>query len=306
MKILIVILNWNGWRDTLKCLDSIYNSFFTNFNVVIMDNGSKNESTKQIKKWANLNNVALFENNYNKQLKQRDILLIKSKFNMGYAQGNNIAVQYGLKYCNPEWIFLLNNDTVIRNNFLQIMKNELAFIKSDVVGTAIYYINEPNKAYSCGKNFSLFLPHANMKGRSSNLCTKKREVDVISGCAFFVKTKTWKSLNGFDNKFFAYYEEIDLFIRMKKKGKKIFFLPIKGVYHKGGASSGGEEAPIINYYKLRNLLYLMRKHAKFYHWIIFLPYYFAVWMKKCLYYLFKKEISSVLSITRGVTDGWKL
>src|SRR3989344_9330156 len=101
-KVSIIILNWNGWKDTIECLESLYKITYPNYEVIVVDNGSKDDSVKQIRKVI-----------------KKNTRLILNKDNSGFAEGNNVAMRQVLKEKKSKYVLLLNNDTVVDKNFLE-------------------------------------------------------------------------------------------------------------------------------------------------------------------------------------------
>ena len=145
-RVSIIILNWNGWKDTIECLESLYKITYPNYDVIVVDNGSKDDSVEKIKAYANgeikveskffkynpkNKPIKVFEVSeedarygrfkrtlYNKFDVNRRMILIRNKDNYGFTGGNNIAIQFALNVLNPDYVLLLNNDTVVDRNFL--------------------------------------------------------------------------------------------------------------------------------------------------------------------------------------------
>jgi len=141
----IIVLNWNGWQDTIECLESLYQISYPNYEIIVVDNGSKDESIENIKKYCEGKikvKSKFFEySNDNKQINiieytreqagtieykknkisnfpsNKKLTLIKNEKNFGFAEGNNIAIRYALKALNINYILLLNNDTIVEKNF---------------------------------------------------------------------------------------------------------------------------------------------------------------------------------------------
>lgn len=107
----IIILNWNGWRDTIECLESLYKINYPSYQVVVVDNGSTDDSVSRIKRWAKENGKTL------------EALEIKE--NLGFARGNNVGIKYVIGNENPEYILILNNDTTVERDFLKAMVSEI-------------------------------------------------------------------------------------------------------------------------------------------------------------------------------------
>ena len=103
-KISIVILNWNGFADTIDCLISLSKCTYSNFDVILIDNNSNDESVSIIKKWLT-------------ETRFQNLIFIENEENYGFAKGNNIGIDIALKN-NSDFILLLNNDTVVESDFL--------------------------------------------------------------------------------------------------------------------------------------------------------------------------------------------
>ena len=148
-KVSIIILNWNGWEDTIECLESLYQITYPNYNVIVVDNGSEDDSIGKIKEYLegkikveskffeyDPSNKPINISGYTREVaeagggKEREIgvlpsnkklILIKNEKNYGFAEGNNIGIRYALKALNPDYVLLLNNDTVINREYLTEM-----------------------------------------------------------------------------------------------------------------------------------------------------------------------------------------
>ncbi len=167
----IVILNWNGWRDTIECLESIYQNNYPNYNVIVVDNDSNDESINKIKEYCNGQikiESSFFEyNQHNKPIEILEVesneyilhkdyeecpslrlILIKNDKNVGFAEGNNIGIKYALNNLYPDYLLLLNNDTVVDKRFLvEMLKVSESDNKIGIVGPKIYFYNEPNRIW---------------------------------------------------------------------------------------------------------------------------------------------------------------
>ncbi len=145
-KVSIIILNWNGWEDTIECLESLYQINYPNYDVIVVDNGSQNESVEMIKNYASgelsvesdffeykkfnkpikifeysakeLESLQIINENYYNLDSNNKLILIKNEVNSGFSEGNNIGINFSLQFLNSNYILLLNNDTVVDKNFL--------------------------------------------------------------------------------------------------------------------------------------------------------------------------------------------
>ena len=257
-KISIIILNWNGKEDTLECLESLRKLDYLNYEIIVVDNGSSDDSVPILRKG--------FPN----------IELIVNDKNLGYAGGNNVGIEYALKR-KADYIFLLNNDTVVHKDclreLLDVIEREP---KVGFVGPKTYYYQEPKRIQFIGGSYSF------ITGRSSYIGSGEidhgqhdelREVDFINGHALLVRKEVIDSIGMLDPEYFAYNEETDWCIRAKGKNYKCLYVPRAIVWHKSSKSSCGLTRP---YLITRNQLLFMRKNASKRQLMIFFLHFFLV------------------------------
>ncbi len=180
-RVSVIILNWNGWKNTIECLESIYGITYPNYDVIVIDNGSKDESLKAIAKYSQglleVTSKFLDFSQANKPIKineytnediyqkegldsgpgpgedfcalpsNRRMILIKNDRNYGFAEGCNIGIRYAFKAFNPDYILLLNNDIAVDRDFLTMLVN---FAESDetigFAGPILYYYDYQGKS----------------------------------------------------------------------------------------------------------------------------------------------------------------
>lgn len=327
----IIILNWNDWKNTIECLESIYQIDYNNYNVIIVDNGSvdgsigyikdfcegkitpkskffkytsENKPIKtieytyaQIKSENSKDNSEKFQSDEklaqsDKKLAQSDekLTIIKNSINYGYAEGNNIGMRYALKVFNPHYILLLNNDTVVEKDFL---KELLRFAEKDkkigILGPTVYYYDKPNKIAFIGGKINFYsgkTTHYEFNKQDRGQFHEK-ELDYISGCGLFIRTKTIRDIGLLDPEYFLYYEDIDWSLKARRKGYKIYYVPLAKIWHK--ISTSDQDRSLISlYYGTRNEFRLMKKNTNLKQMSIFFPF-----------YLIDKLIYSILLAFRG-------
>ncbi len=238
-KVLIILLNWNGKNDTIECIESLKKLTYTEYDILVIDNGSSEDPSDAFKQ--------LFP----------DILIIRNGCNLGFAGGNNIGIQYGLDR-GYEYLLLLNNDTIVDSGFLdELIDASDSDAKIGIVGPIIYQYDNKNVVQSAGMNVSKY------GVKSDNIGYNEKdhgqfhasERDFITGCAMLVKRKVFEHLGGLDPKYFAYWEDMDFCMRARKKGFKIYFTPESRIWHKGSSSTGGYMNKTAYYYHIRNSVY---------------------------------------------------
>lgn len=249
----IIIISYNTEKITIDCLKSIIKSLKNSslkYEIIIVDNASKDNSVSSIKK--------LKSEIKNRNLK---INLIENKENIGFGPANNQAV----KLAKSDYLLFLNSDIIVLNAAIEKLynfykQNEKLF---NFLGGKL--LNKDGTSQpSCGPMYTLpmIFAHLFLRGDYWELTRyspkKIKEVDWISGACILTKKEYFEKLDGFDEKIFMYMEEIDLFYRAKKHGFKVFFYPEAKFIHLGSQSSAGRSFPILQVYQ--GLIYFYKKH----------------------------------------------
>jgi len=266
-RVSIIILNWNGWRDTVECLESVYQIDYPNYDVIVVDNGSNDDSIKRIKEYCagkirveskffeydpTNKPIRVFDIDeeeartckFNKKLYEKynirkRLILIKNKKNYGFTGGNNIAMRFAMNVLDPKYILLLNNDTVVDKNFLsELVKVAESDLKIGIVQSKILRKDNPRIIDSTGHVFKWgkFIDRGHGEidfGQYDRI----KEIESACGASLLLRVEMLKKIGLFNDYFFAYYEDIELSLRAKKFGWQILFCPTSIVYHKGHGSS---------------------------------------------------------------------
>jgi GT2 family glycosyltransferase len=241
VQVLIIILNWNGWADTKQCLNSLKAIKNIDFSTVIVDNGSIND-TKYIKDYG-LKNYSIYYEFTKEKIKQstalpfpkpKSLILIKNNENLGFAKANNIGIKFG-SLSGYEYIYLLNNDTVVEPdslyNLLQVLHNSNY---AAVVPQIRYY--KPNDViWCCGGELKKFYESYYYKNENIKVVPSKSLINITfaTGCALLFKRSKIKQLS---EKFFFGEEDVELSLRLKKNGMKMACVLNSIIYHKESAS----------------------------------------------------------------------
>lgn len=290
-KVYIIIVNYNGWPDTIECLESVFRNNYRNYQVLVIDNNSLNNSVDYIKAWAEGSlNVRVGPDNllryltyppiekeisyayYNRKEAERGgytkleenlkvnvrksdtanltgpttdlpLVLIQSGDNLGFAGGVNVGLRYALAKDDFDYIWLLNNDTVIERESL---RNLLLHASSrHVLGSLIAYYDNPEHVQAFGGgnliNF-LGIPRLRFKGVKVNDITKRNlndnSLDYLTGCSMFISRDTLKNAGFFSEAYFMYWEDTEWCFRIRSKGYGLKVVAESVVYHKEGVSIG--------------------------------------------------------------------
>lgn len=224
----IIILNWNGWIDTIKCLNSLCKVNYPNFDLIIVDNASEDESVKRIKEHIEI------ENGIRKSVV--DVALIKNNENYGFAEGNNIGIRFAIKKSNPKYILLLNNDTTLDKNFLA----ELVKVaeENSHVGSVQSLLMKPggNIVDSMGQELTTWSARDIGMDSKYDKLNQNREIFGACAAAALYRADVLVDVGLFDKDFFAIYEDVDLSWKIRLSGFKSFLAVNSIVYHKRNIS----------------------------------------------------------------------
>jgi GT2 family glycosyltransferase len=292
----IILVNWNGWQDTIECLETIFKQDYQNFSVVLVDNGSDDESVEKIESWAKsdavyletkhprlvfpiakrpihiqtIKNIDLVKVKRNNNIINNGltVYLILNSENLGFAKANNIAIRFALNELASDYIFLLNNDTVIERNCLSILiANIERYQDYEVLQPSIYYYEYPEKIWNVG---GIILPWAQSKYFKRLKNNKFIPSSFVTGCALFLKSNLIKEIGLFSEKFFHGEEDFEFSMRLKQKNKKAAVVVDSKVYHKIAVSASkqwkNDEERILNF--ALNRLINLRDYLPNYTWKI--------------------------------------
>lgn len=242
-KVVTVILNTNRREDTLACLASLSQNSYANNHILVLDNTSSDGSVDAIRKGF------------------PEVQMIGLTQNKGYAGNNNVGIQAALE-AGADWVFILNEDTIMDADCLSMLVNEG---ESDpqigIVGPMVYHHNEPEVIQSAGGIFGSFweAQHVAQNEPDEHQFTQPRRVEWISGCAILVRRPVIEQLGMLDERFFYYWEEVEWCLRASRKGWKIMHVPQAKLWHKG-VQRNYQPKPTVTYYSTRNKLLMLKKH----------------------------------------------
>lgn len=295
----IIILNWNGWKDTIECLESVYQITYPNYDVIVVDNGSKDKSVQRIKEYCegkirvesrffkyNPNNkpIKVFEVSeedarkgkfnyslYRKYEPNRRLILIKNRDNYGFAGGNNVGIKFALSVLNPDYVLLLNNDTVVDKNFLNsavnIAENDE---KIGMVSTKLLFYDNSRMINSVGTIIFKDGSAAHLGGEELDVGQYNVVFETFAPCAAaaLYRKEMLNEIGLFDEDLFVYMEDVDLGWRARLAGWSCFYSPNSVVYHKHSVSSG-KHSKFKLYQIERNRLLVLLKNYPIKYLILF-------------------------------------
>ena len=236
----IILLNWRGWRDTIRCLSSLVSLNYSNYRVIVVDNASGDESVERIK-------TAFPE-----------IMLISNNENVGFGSGCNVGIRHALAN-GADYVWLLNNDTIVDPNALDSLVQRAESDNSiGAVGSVLHpmggdVINIQAWGGGCVKNYLGISRH--FVGPVSEC-----RIQYLTGASLLLPASTLKSVGLFDENYFMYWEDTDLGIRIGKMGYKLAVAPKSHIWHKESASLGRTN-PRLDYYFTSSSIRFFRKHS---------------------------------------------
>jgi len=242
----IIILNWNGGRDTIESVESCRRLTYPNFRILIVDNGSTDGSEAFIRE------------------KFPDQEIIQTGANLGFAGGNNTGVRYAIER-RADYVWLLNNDaTVAPDALAQLVRTAGADERIGMVGSKIVYSENSGLLWYAGANLDFDTPwlmhHRGLGQEDTGQYGKVEETGFVTGCSLLARREMLLEIGLMDENFFLYFEDSDLSVRAKKAGWKLFYCPASRIYHKVSLSVGGADSPVMLYYYSRNFLYFVNKN----------------------------------------------
>ena len=284
-KVFIIILNWNNWSDVVECLESLKNNDYPNYQVVIVDNGSRKRPTAP----------------------SAEIKIIYNKDNLGFAGGNNVGIKYALEK-GADYVLLLNNDTLVKRDFLsKLIEVGEKDKKFGLLGPKIYFADQKEKIWFAGGQVNWLYNKGIMRGYDEidigqYDSSEIQETDYITGCCLLIKKAVIEKIGLMPEDYFLYYEDTDWSLAAQKAGFKCIFVPNAKIWHKGSKSSI-EGSPSYIYYHVRNGLMMAQKYAPWY--IKFLVHLDVIWRIKkqnIKYIFFLKKRTWAKYILLGIKD----
>jgi GT2 family glycosyltransferase len=296
-EVAIIIVNWNGWRDTLECLESVFRLDYPEYRVVVCDNGSQDRSFEYLEAWADGRlDVALALDNPLRPLsfppvrKPRPyrtyrgapaggqhaaadarLIVVQTGANRGFAGGVNVGIAYALAQREIGYVWLLNNDTVVHPAALACLVRRMQERPdAGMCGSTVRYYHAPMTIQALGgarynrwlgATWHIGLGQAG--GRAIDIDRVERRLAYILGASMLVSRSFLEDVGPMSEDYFLFFEELDWAIRGHRRWA-LAYAPDSLVYHKEGAGSGASwdiyrRSPVAECLHVRNRLRLTRK-----------------------------------------------
>jgi len=296
-KIAIIVINWNTYKLTFECLKSLEKITYKNHTVFLVDNGSVDGSGDKL--------YSEFPKTF----------YLKNEKNIGFTGANNLAIEKAIKQ-NFDYVLLLNSDTEVIPNFLGHLVKRMEIAKTlAAVQPLILNYGKGDTIWNAGGSFNRFFGLSITRNKNK-IYAPELKIDSltewISGCCILVKTDVIKEIGLLDDRFFAYFEDVDWSIRMKSKGYKLGVEPKSIIYHhqsgslvKNNTSNEGALSPYAYYLNLRNHIYLIKKHAPFFNCVGVWVYQFFRITSYSVFFTVRLRFSKLKMVWRGTLEGIK-
>lgn len=298
MKLYVVLVNYNGAADTIGCLETLFRSDLGSFRVLVCDNGSTDGSLERIAQWAErggAGEVALPHPHarltrtplsrpirhvcYGRSQAERGgassdcspLVLVDCGGNLGFAGGNNVGLRYALARGDFDYVWLLNNDTVVEPDAMRRMAERLAAEPgAGLCGSTLLHYHEPDRVQALGGGWYckwLALAwHLGRLGKWQGAADRERVERRMSypvGASMMVSRSFLEQVGLMCEDYFLYFEELDWVLRAGGRFRQVY-APQSVVYHKVGGSIGtssnpAAKSPLCDYWNARNRLFFTRR-----------------------------------------------
>ncbi len=282
-KVSIIITNYNGGQILLDCIESVKKINYPNFEVVLIDDRSKDGS-------------------FEKAIKNKGKLRLKAsrnKTNLGFAGANNA----GLKLSTGDYILLLNNDTTVDKNLLRKLVDRMQSDPKIAVAQAkIKMMDNPKILDNAGSFLTRtgFLVHWGFGSRDSKEFDKETNIFSAKGACLMAKREVIDKVGLFDDDFISYIEESDFCWRVWLAGYRIIFYPDTYILHKLGFTFSRQFNPItVNYNSFKNRILSLFKNLNTQNLFLILVPHLFICMALALFYLLRFQFSKFSMIIKA-------
>lgn len=237
-RVAIVVLNWNGWQDTLACITSLQQLDYANFRIVLVDNGSTDGSEDQFRRLLPA------------------IELLQTGANLGFGGGCNVGIRHALA-TGAEYVWLINSDATVDSGALSaLVRKADGNPQLGAVGSVLFEADTVSRVQLWGGGrVGLWL------GRSVHSLSPADTMDFVSGASMLLRRSALEQVGLFDDaSFFMYWEDTDLGFRLRKAGWTLAVADDSNIWHKQSTSLGLGN-PLLDEYATRSCVRFLRRHA---------------------------------------------
>jgi GT2 family glycosyltransferase len=249
--VIAVVLNWHSREDTLACVESLRSQSYKRLGILVVDNGSFDGTLEAIRQDF------------------AGVMTLQLEKNLGYTGGNNTGIAKALEL-GADFIFLVNSDVRLAHDaiatLVRVAEPEVA-----ALGPTVYHWQTPDKVQSAGNSFHQWTGTARILMDAKE--DQPRDVDYVAGCAMMMRASVLTDIGPFDERYFAYCEELEWCLRARKAGYRVLHVPSARVWHRWSASV---PTPLQQFLVSRNQIWVVREHCHGLPRVVALSYLVAV------------------------------
>ncbi len=290
-KVNIIIINFGTPEHTNECLESIRKNNYGFFRAIVVDISNINQSVEKINYWINEKNDNRF-------------VLIQEKENKGFSFANNIGIKYSFEKNDCDFIWILNNDTIIEENSLTELINCHKHKKENnatgFIGSKIMDYKDNELIQNVGGTFNKWTGYSVLIGMgekdTGQFDNEDIKVDYVIGASMFCHTSLIHEIGLMPEDYFLYYEDIDWCITAQKAGFRNYTCTKSIIYHKQGLSTGTKLLTKDSHLKNKKHLYL--SYLKFYkrHYKSLLLVAYLILIKQLLGMIYHQKFNEAKAI----------
>jgi GT2 family glycosyltransferase len=287
--VVAVVVNWNRGEDTLECLRSLEQQSYPRMGIIVVDNGSEDGSPESI------------------QRNFPGVELIRLSHNTGFAGGFNQGIERALSQ-GGDYVLILNNDTVSDRLMVEKLMGDIR-PGTGVAFPKIYYYDDPRRIWSVGARRQFLTLEMTDKATGQldrGQWDKVQERDYGTGCALLVPREVFAKIGLFDERYFAYYEDLDFSFRVKEAGFRMILVPEARLWHKVAQTSGGLDNPLERYLMAKGSVLFFGRHGGGWRRLFIVPYRLGSAVKTTFRLLLRRKYKSVSAYWKGLSEGLKL
>lgn len=300
--ICVILVNYRGSADSAQCIRSLLRSP-SPVEIIVVDTTPDDPELQPALVFA------------------PGVTLIRARENIGFGRANNLAIRWVLTHSRCEFLFLLNNDTVVFPETIPTL--EMAMAANPQVGIAIPrigYLNDPDKLWYGGgdvdwRRASVFTPGINGSA-TAGLAMTERDVTFATGCALFLRRSAAQRLGGFDPRYFMYEEDVELCMRASEAGIRIRYFPQSFLLHRAQGSSRSDDdrsdfwspqnrnLAFLSYHIMRNRLFNISLHARGKNLALATAFFPLFLARRAVPLLLHRRFDAIGAMWRGIRDFW--
>ena len=280
---------WNQADRTIECLHSVNGQGYPSFTVVLVDNGSDDNTASRV--------AAEFP----------DVEIIHLSHNQGFAGGFNVGLRWAIDNRFP-YILLINNDTILAPDCLaELVEFAESQPSAGFVTAKIYYASDRDRIWSVGGRIQPMTLEIVAKGddqRDQGQWNQPTEIDFAPLCGVLLTDRVLKKVGLLDEQFFVYYEDMDFCHRVRQAGIGLWMVPTARIWHAVASSSGGRDSAVEKYWMAQGSGRYYRKHGRNGNYPVIILFRLASALRTTVRLIFRGQFRTVAAYWVGLGIGW--